>query len=84
MLTSHHPILYWVFPHFNMIKEKIALSANLCKSAISRPNRNVQILYYERISANLLPGKKKLAGGLLICRNNLIHICNWHEFCQYH
>ena len=27
------------------LRNKIALSLNLCESAISRPNRNVQILY---------------------------------------
>ena len=33
---------------------------------------------------NRLADRAKLADGLLIYKNNPIHICNRHDFCQYH
>ena len=33
---------------------------------------------------NRLAGRAKFAYGLLVYKPNPIHICNRHDFCQYH
>jgi len=51
--------------------------------------RNVQNLY-QCIMKDIMPNRNRLAGSakladeLLIYKNNPIHICSRHDFCQYH
>ena len=80
-------------PKYHTIRQPIteitALSVNLCKSGISRPNWNVWNLYVGIMkeyvpNRNRLVGSAKLVDGLLNYKHNPIHIGNRPGFCQYH
>ena len=69
------------------LRNKTALSVILCKSVISRPNRNRQNLF--ELSKNICQTPigwriVRISWRIVNLQNNPIHICNRHGFCQYH